>query len=331
MNSIVSRHFLLAMSVLLLALVPFASVQAIGIELKPVRFEKTVSPGDTFEVPLKILNKGITFTASFEAATFTYSDDSGTPKIVTPENRQPSKDIQDWISLPGSVEVEENQEVEVSYTVTVPEDAAPGGHYGTVFVLQELGKNDEGAVGMVAKVGSLIILKVEGDIVEQVELTDFGISDEKDNPNDVAFGINIKNTGNVHVTPYGRIEVKDGEGNIVKGIDAEPVFDGKGVQTGVRAVDYIRFNPDKKIVLPGQTRNFNVVWQKAPEADYTAQFTMKYDGANEEIVSNELVFNSQQTAEQVKTSQAKGSYTKVYGAIALIIMLCFIGIVVKKK
>lgn len=326
------RTFLIAASTAFLVVTPLVSVHAIGIELKPVRYEKTVQPGETIEVPLKILNKGSAFTASFEAATFTYSDDSGTPKIVAPENRRVGYDIQDWISLPDQIDVEENVEVEVAYTVSIPEDARPGGHYGTVFVLQELGRDDDGAVGMVAKVGALIILKVDGDIVEEAELTGFDIAEQSEEAGNLDFEVFIKNSGNVHVVPYGKIEIKDSEGNIVQGIDVESVVDGKGTQTGIRAIDYIRFNADKKIILPGQIRSLKASWKKPPVGEYSAQLLLKYEGNEEGVSSEEISFQVHENAQIENLTKNKQDVSqKLYFALALVFILGIVGYTVRKK
>ena len=117
--------------------------------------------------------------------------------------------------------------------VSIPADAEPGGLYGSVLVstsppedfLQE-GEDVRGQVRLVARIGSLFFVRVEGDANIEGHLERFDTADGRKfySRGPVDFSIVYKNTGSVHLVPYGTIEITNLLGKKVGQIEIDPYF-----------------------------------------------------------------------------------------------------------
>ena len=148
-------------------------------------------------------------------------------------------DLLSWFKVSQSALVlQAKQAIFVPFTINVPAKATPGGYYSVIYWQPEqLTKNQVGEVGISSKVGTTIFLRVEGDIVESLDLTDFNVYPLKpiyfSLP--VTFSVSLKNTGNIHLQPTGSIEIKNWLGNKT-----------------------LAFNQTKNFILPGNSRQFGL-------------------------------------------------------------------------
>ena len=53
----------------------------------------------------------------------------------------------------------------MEFTITVPENATPGGHYGAVFFQDHGSQSGSGQVGIHVDYGVLILLTVNGEVI----------------------------------------------------------------------------------------------------------------------------------------------------------------------
>lgn len=81
-----------------------------------------------------------------------------------------------WIDVQESVELEPQSSAVVPFTLTVPEDALPGDHPGGIAAsVGRVGETEDGPlVGLDTRVGARVHLRVSGDLVPQVSVTDLG-------------------------------------------------------------------------------------------------------------------------------------------------------------
>ena len=90
----------------------------------------------------------------------------------------------------------------------------------------------------------------------------------------VDFQIPIKNTGNVHIRPKGRITLLDETGTPLKAIGRESIVDDNGVVISESTVDYIPLNNQQSAILPNSDRIFENKWQGFVE-EYTDRYGKK--------------------------------------------------------
>jgi len=118
--------------------------------------------------------------------------------------------------------------------ISIPEGIEPGGLYGSVLVstvpsAEELAEEEEVSKGQIqikGRIGSLFFIRVKGEAAEEGRLEKFDTADSKRFYQKmlISFSVLYRNTGNVHLNPYGVIEIKNLLGKKVDEIEIEPYF-----------------------------------------------------------------------------------------------------------
>lgn len=235
---------LLAVSFFSVFFVPHAS----ALTIIPPSMELQVVPGKNYETAVKLFNEEQDpKTLYTEVAPFTAEGETGNPNF---DFNAPATGLSAWIGVQqGPITVEPGQRVEIPVTVAVPEDAEPGGHYAAVFFSSTppagTGENSQVAIG--TKLGTLILARVEGKVVEAGRLQEFGFEGGGTLTRLPAeFFTRFTNTGNVHLRPSGSIVITN-------------LFGGEAATLTV--------NKASGATLPGSTRKYNTRWEKAPVDD----------------------------------------------------------------
>jgi hypothetical protein len=128
----------------------------------------------------------------------------------------------------------------VPFVVRVPSDASPGSHFGGIFFDQRPVKQQTTGTGIGIRIGSVISLRIAGDIVEESRLREFSTDKFLYNVPIVTFLTRAENLGNVLVRPRGLVEISD-------------MF-GKKMST-------VRVNDAAAPIFPGESRPFSVGWE----------------------------------------------------------------------
>jgi hypothetical protein len=224
----------------------FFANTAHALTLTPIRLEITGDPGETLTKQVTLINEKTlseTFYSSF--ANFEAQGESGTPTFVTPKD-----DLGTWMHAPESVVVPASSQMTVSFTITIPKDATPGGHFSAIFWGTTPNKNEPGKVTIGAKVGVLVLLSVSGDVKESAGLIGFATVGKKFfyNTLPVPFEYRFTNDGGDRIKPAGIVTIRD---------------------TIFLPADRLNANPVEGNILPGSTRKFQFDWLKrAEDANY---------------------------------------------------------------
>lgn len=229
---------LLVLSVILAGV--FGTRSAEALTLVPPSLEYSTAKGQTIESRVKLLNnENRTLTLTPSTANFGAKDESGEPDFAFDV---PSADLASWIQIDKTpVTVEPGETKEFNFKIAVPADAEPGGHYAGIFFASGGSASSGGQIGIQSKLGSLIILTVDGAIREQGAISSITLDGKATvSRPPVDFNIRVKNSGNVHFKPKGKVTILN-------------MFGGE--------VDTLTLPQDRN-VLPGQTRLFEVSWVK---------------------------------------------------------------------
>lgn len=212
------------------------------IQLKPAIVEDSVDPGQTYQFVVSVSNVSETDrTFYLSALDIKDLDDRGLP-IFAAEGEATPFELSRWIKLPNnSVFVKAGQSVDVPYSVVVPRDASPGSHFGGVFFDVQPPRPGQTGSGVGAKVGSIVSLKITGDIVEDMLLREFSTDKSIYNAAQVRFTTRTENLGNVLVRPHGLIEIVD-------------MFGEK--------VGEVRVNESAGAIFPGSDRVYESEWSQ---------------------------------------------------------------------
>ncbi len=229
-----------------------------ALTISPPRLELQGNPGEVITKEITLTNDQKTtqlYYLSF--ANFEASGETGNPAFVEPKDG-----LGTWMSSEQSVALRVGESKIVPLTIKIPKDAEPGGHFAAVF-FGTTSPNTPG-VSIGAKIGTLILLSVSGDVKENAGLVEFNTKDNKIfyNTLPVSFFYRFKNDGGDRIKPVGKIVMRD---------------------LLYIPEDRIDANPSLGNVLPGSTRKFEVDWVKNPRAkDYVApdgKFAQFFDTA----------------------------------------------------
>lgn len=244
-----------------------STVFAIGI--KPLRTELTIDPGASVTAKVRVINsESVPIKAKVDMEIYTKNDELGFPVVETISDDHPMN-IRSWVTFNDPmIEIAPNSEKEVSFTVTVPSDAEPGGRYASI-VYEPVVNSAEAGLKVNARVASLILIDVTGAKRFDNSVTGFGPKDDAfygdQHP---TFVVRFVNNGNTHVKPNGSIALIDESGQqllqIAKYQDPKT---GAFVTADTIPVNIVGGN-----VLPGSARNFEGVWNENVQ---TGKFTAK--------------------------------------------------------
>jgi hypothetical protein len=138
---------------------------------------------------------------------------SSKEKLDVPKDKLNIFDASSWISLADKDKdfILQPREIRrIKLIITQPTDASPGGHYATIvfqpLIPQEI-INDQ-SIFVYARVAALIFLQVRGDINEELQITKTSINSIYENT-PLNIGISLKNLGNTHLIPQGKIVFTD--------------------------------------------------------------------------------------------------------------------------
>jgi len=267
---------------------------AVGnVTISPPKFEETVNTGDKIDKLVKITNnsaQAVTLTPivqDFAAA----KDEGGNPTFVDPSEVNGSFSLATWINMDRTpITIKPQETAKIPFSILVPREAEPGGHYGTLFFVPPMAA---GQIRIEQRIGSLILVRVNGEIKEEGTLKTFDIFTNPDtviaenikkadrrrlfSSLPVTFTTRLEDTGNVHLKPQGKIEIRNIWGKKMKSIGTEIMLNSTGAITGEKEVDYLPVNNEGGNVLPGSTRKFNTIWGKGSAFGlYSATLNITY-------------------------------------------------------
>lgn len=203
------------------SIIPIQAVfaQGVGIGISPLIFEMTTNPGDIIENFVKVLNPSNdnAITVKMEVEDIVPSGEAGYVKVESLEDEVYS--IAKWIKCePEEFNLGPREEKYVKFTISAPQNAEPGGHYGSILARTKgiAGPTATG-VSIAQRVGALVLLTVPGVMKEELAIKDFSAPRYSEH-GPIFFAVRFENTGTVHVKPKGLITVSDWLGKKVTDI-----------------------------------------------------------------------------------------------------------------
>ncbi|MFA6255021.1 MAG: hypothetical protein WC675_03230 [Patescibacteria group bacterium] len=233
-------NILAVSSLVILFFTLFFSCPVLATTVISPLLELEADPGQTQPAVVKIYNEtdqNLFLVPSIEK--FKAGDEAGQPVYLPPEEKD---EFLNWFNLSqDSILLKPKQAAIVPFTVVVPPQAIPGGYYAVIFWENQVEPTQEKpAVTIKSKVGTLIFLKVKGELVEQGQLLEFKIQGDQNYfwhlP--INFIIRFNNSGNIHLQPTGTIELKNWLGQ----------------------KEVLPVNKELRNVLPQSTRRFEIIW-----------------------------------------------------------------------
>lgn len=197
----------------------------------PGRSEIRLEPGQSFVQEITVTNR-ISDNREFklEIEDITGTADAAQPVVLLGEETGPYS-VKEIISIPEmSFTLDLGERARIPVTVTVPQNAAPGGYYGSILVSTVQSSETTDATTprspIIARVGSLFFVTVAGEVLREGEAKSITTLDGKSvyQSGPIEFAVLYENTGTVHTNPYGEISITNMFGEEVGFVELEPWF-----------------------------------------------------------------------------------------------------------
>lgn len=256
--------------------------QSLSLSVTPPFSQIIVKPGDVVRSYLKVINPNpYELTVYATPVNFATGDESGQPKFVPLLNDPVDKTtFAGWIdTTKEAVVIPPESSKDVPYTINVPDNAPPGGHFAAILIgtrpPEGVAAHDGGVIKTSQVVSSLFLARVAGQVEESGQIREFSVADSFSGNPRADFVLRFENAGNVYVQPQGDITI----------------YNMWGTERG-----FIPINQKSNFgnVLPKSIRKFLFAWEGTPSLTdigrYKAIATLTYGVDARQSVDRTLYF-----------------------------------------
>jgi len=233
-------------------------------------WSSTVRVINANEFPIRVFATPVNFAPSGEGGEGTLTPVFGT--------EADGSTLAEWITITEEeIVIEPERTVSVPFSIAVPEDAAPGGHFAAILIGTRPFNNGPGQAQVETSqvVTSLVFLSVAGDIQESGSIREFTSARRVYEQASAEFSLRFENTGNVHLQPQGEIEIRNMWGQERGRID-------------------INKNSQFGNVLPESIRNYayewDSTWSVADIGRHSAEVTLAYGDTTRQFADSKTYF-----------------------------------------
>lgn len=238
-----------------------------ALSVSPGIVDSALDPGTTFTIDISLANQ------SPRPVTIRASAGPLVPEQEVDEAYRAAFDDSAWFTVNNpNFNLLAQERKKVGVTVTVPPDAEPGGHYATInFDSFHSEQTAADPLAVNARVGVVVLLSVTGDVRERASFVGPIRVDTFDtDTHPTEFALTLRNEGNVHVLPQGKLVVRNVFGRVVEelplppgtllpGTDREyPVTWKHGLIAGIYTVEAEIIAGSQGFELDGETKRFVV-------------------------------------------------------------------------
>lgn len=180
-----------------------------GLTVSPVRTEVDITPGTTIEKILTVENNSSKkMQVELSAEAFSVINEQYDYKF-TAESKTAN-----WINFSNSkIDLAPGQIEKVTYSISVPNSAEPGGQYLSVFATTDTPEESK-AITSKQRIASLLYITVTGNITRTGKLI-YLVSPWLINDNN-AWSMSVQNTGTAHFRSSYSLDIYDLFGKVVK-------------------------------------------------------------------------------------------------------------------
>lgn len=256
------------------------SADSTSLTITPPFFELNVNPGDAWASSIRVVNTNANdIHVHAEVMGFAASDDQGHGNFIPLDQLAGDQDaLANWVTVSNpTVTVPHGGAADVPFSIVVPPNASPGGHYAGILIGTGSPTPQPGVsqVGVSSFVSALIFVQVSGNLVESANITQFSTSKSSYQTPDIQFAVRVENDGNVHVRPVGMIQI----------------YNAFGKQRGEVPINE---TGNLGYVLPSSSREFDVEWLGQPSlldiGPYTAVLSLAYGENGTKSISRTIGF-----------------------------------------
>jgi hypothetical protein len=242
-----------------------------GLTISPFLLERQMDKGQTLNEIIDAVNTtNRTLPVDISVMDFIPVGDNGQQQYLDPGQGDPHFSLSSWISIKNNPKqvLKPNERTEVNFSITAPQNADNGSHWGAVMFSFQGPAVSGSAVQVTQKIGAIVLIKL-GKAQEDGRITNFQTDKNFYEYSPVRFLTSFNNTGNVHVKPRGAITITNSFG---------------------KKVGSVLVNENANNVLPQSSRTFESMWKdKFAFGKYTADVQLVF-GDSGTVVSAETNF-----------------------------------------
>ncbi len=257
---------------------------SLSVTVTPPLFQLTIAPGESWSSSLKVVNNNeydVTYYAN--VVDFEAQGEEGKGELVPlieefADPRRQTYSLASWVDVSAEpIVVARGQSGDVPFTVRIPENAEPGGHYAAILVGTQppAGPGDGPSLRVSSFVSSLLFTKVSGEVIESGRIREFRTEQSLYERPEANFILRFENTGNTHLQPQGNIAI----------------YNMWGKERGEVAINQ---KSSFGNVLPESTRKFTFAWSADSGVfdigRYSAVVTLAYGQEGKQNTSGTVYF-----------------------------------------
>ncbi len=189
----------------------FSEGGGLSLSVSPTLFQMSAVPEQVWNSGVKVINNNLhELTVYAQVVNFAPQGETGQGKFLPVfEKATEGATLAEWVTItPEPIVIEAEKSATIPFTVAVPKDAAPGGHFAAIMI----GTKPPEGTGVVRVstsqiVTSLFFVKIAGDVTEEGSIREFTLLDTFVDSPKAAFEVRFENKGNVHLQPQGEIVI----------------------------------------------------------------------------------------------------------------------------
>lgn len=218
-----------------------AAGSSVSLTTSPVALSLNIKPGTTSSNTLQLMNNGnVPVKISMHLDIFSAKGDNGAANITSPAPNDPSSN---WVNFsPSSFIAQPGVWSSVKMTISLPKTAQLGYYYAVVFEPDVSTQSTIKANTIKGSNGILVLVDTSSaNEKRSVSLASFSVSHKVYEYLPANFTVNVHNTGNIFLAPYGNIYI------------------GRS-STLSSSIASLSVNSTGGNVLPNSSRNFQASW-----------------------------------------------------------------------
>lgn len=264
--------------VFLTAPVSAQEANSLTLTISPPLLKVNINPGEKYNSQITVVNNNnISQQIYVSAQDFKSNSQGGAEFIPAGEEGSYKYSLSRWLEFEqGPVEIPAQQSRDIPFTINLPADAEPGGHYAALLVGTKPAEKISGTgISVASMLASLIMVQAKGDTEEKGDIREFSTDKKFYDNAKVNFKVNFNNSGNVHLQPRGEIKI----------------YNFFNQEKGSIAINQ---QSEYGNVLPNSSREWQFAWSKKTSlldmGRYKAVLFLTFGQSAQETVSQTLFF-----------------------------------------
>jgi len=264
-----------------------------AMTVSPVRLELAGNPGEEVSGYFKVINEETepkTLYTTFE--NFEAMGETGSPQFLPGQTGLAS-----WINAPREIVVGPGETKSIDFLINIPAGTEPGGHFAAIFLGTTPPSADSNELAIGARIGTLVLLRVNGDIKEGAALLEFNTAEQKKWHTYLPINLyyRFQNTGNDRIMPRGDLTITNTIGRTTKVMNANSV-QGNILPRSIRRFElwWQKNDTQEKVKLPPQDMGFwetaKYQWHNFAFGYYKATVNVSYGSQNEKASAQTSLF-----------------------------------------